>query len=282
MRSSEIMRRIEACRDLRRLAVLIAEMEDAFTPLDFADALANSPSPMDGGPLAATIIRRQLSRGPPEGYRRTAIIDDIALLSDPDHPRAGKTLLLGWTGRGFRIGLPIVSFAQLLPSRLYDIVVLRDPRRLGFAHGIADYADTLPAVAARLRADLEFDSYARVVTLGASSGGLPALRAALLLSAERGISFGGLFHWQIPELLSGTGTFEAPGYDILCACGPTSRSRLIGVYGEQNERDRRHADILASICRIERITVATRSHTVLFELLKKGVARSFLRQVLTF
>lgn len=282
MPSNEILQQIKDCPDPRRLAVLVSRMEDIYTPLDFADALGRSAPIGNGHPLGRTIIWQQLRDRQPERYRRSVIAPDITLLSDPDHPPSGKTLILGWTGRGGRLGLPVVSFVQLLPSRLFDIVVLRDPLRVGYTRGIEGYADGQFALVSRLRTDFSFDRYARVVSLGASAGGMPALRAAHLLATERGVSLCGLFHWHIPGLLGGANVADAPAYDVLCACRNPSPARLIGVYGELNERDRRHVDILASRCKVERYAVpAISDHSVLFELLKVGKAQAFLKHVLT-
>lgn len=280
MSSKEILKRIKACRDPRRLAVLVSGMEDIFTPLEFAGALERSRPLADDHPLARTIIRRQLSSHQPERYLRRAISDDIMLYSSLDHPRSQKTLILGWTGRGFRLGLPIVSFVQMLPCEQFDVVVLRDRHELSFIRGVEGYADGLPALVSRLRTELRFPRYGGVATFGVSSGGPPALRAAHLLSAERGVSIGGLFHWHVLRMLAG---LDSQAFDILCACRAPSRTRLIGVYGENSERDRLHVDKLASVCPIERIPIrGIESHSVLFELLKRGKARAFLNHILTF
>lgn len=280
MSSKEILKQIRACRDPRRLAVLVPMMEDIFTPLDFAGAMERSGPLADDHPLARTIIRRQLSSHQPERYRRRTISDGITLYSSLDHPRSQKTLILGWTGRGFRLGLPIVSFVQMLPCAQFDIVVLRDRHDLSFVRGVEGYADGLATLVSRLGADLRFSRYGGLITYGVSSGGPPALRAAHLLSAERGISIGGLLHWHVLRLLAG---IDSPAFDVLCACRAPSRTRLISVYGQDSERDRLHADRLASLCPIERIPIrGIESHSVLFELLKRGRARAFLNHILTF
>lgn len=283
MHANDILKQIEACDDPRRLKTLVARMEDAYTPLDFADALERCTRPLNDHPLGRTIIGRQLSKRQPERYRASVIAEGITLFSDPDHPHSGKTLVLGWTGRASRLGLPTVSFMQMLPSQLFDLAVLRDHLRQSYERGIEGYTDSLPTLVSRISTDLKLARYARVTTFGTSSGGFPALRAAHLLSAERGISVGGLRHWHIPRLLAGASVMEAPAYDVLCACRPRSPARLIVVYGEDNERDRRHADVLATFCPIERIPIpALESHGVMFALRKVGRAQPFLRHVLSF
>lgn len=278
---NEIIRTLAALDKPRRAKPIIAALEDRHTPLDFADALSRADSlfPTPRSLLLQSTSAKLLDGARPEAYRRVEIAADITMYSDPAVPPGGKSLIFAFTGLAHRLMIPIAAFLQLLPAQRFDLVILVDHANLAFESGIPSYAATLPELVARLAADVGRADYQRVVTLGTSAGGLPALRAGILLGAERSIGFGPRFNWHVGRLLKGAGTI--PAFDLLCACGPRGSTRLIAVYAEGQADDAEHAARLARILLVETRPIAGADrHNVIDFLVKAGRFREFLLGIL--
>ena len=100
-------------------------------------------------------------------------------------------------------------------------------------------------------------------------GGLPALRAGLVLGARRAISMCGMFPWHIKRLMSReTGL---PAFDLLCPCFAGAPVELVCVYGEQRAKDRTNAEHMAAIRPVRLIALPGISeHNVVLELFNAG------------
>ena len=277
---NEIIRTIATVVEERKVDPVLRALENSCTPLEFADALARAGAlaRVSRKALSRVAVAKRLREEAPETYQRLAVANDIALYRDPAVPVSGKCLLLLFPGRA-RVGIPLVSFVQFVPASRFDIVFLRDRSLLSFEAGIAGFARTLPELVARLGRDLDVTSYRRTATLGASLGGLPALRAGILLGSERAIAMGGRFNWHVGRLLKGGRTI--PAFDLLCDCGPRGRTRLIAAYATGHEQDRQDVARLELTHRIERKPIENADvHNITHFLVREGRYRAFLSEIL--
>lgn len=218
---------------------------------------------------------RFLLKGKVQAYREVQPDASVRLFSSTEQKIANKTLLVVFTGAHKRPMLPHCVFLQALSSAEFDVAMLTDPDNLHFSAGLNGGADTLPGVVAHLAGTLNSAAYRRVITLGTSSGGFPALRAGILMRAERAVSIGGRPIWW-PERLRRNSDLPSP-FDMLCACCPETQTRLICVYAGQNEQDRVAAHRLSSIVPVERIDMA---HAVQHNLLHRAMLHDRLPQFL--
>jgi hypothetical protein len=285
MATLDIVGALAASSDEKRAAIVLAELENRGTPLEFAAAIrqAERRDPAVSKLLAATTIAAQLKTQRPRLYRRTEFAEHALFFRNPWWPTRAKSLLVVFCGLQLRVMLPTVTLLQTLASRHFDIVVLADPRTLYFERGLAGYADSLPGIARRIAGDLRPHRYRRTVTFGVSTGGFPALRAGILLGAERAVSIGGIFGWGIMAPASGRADDSLPAFDLLCECRPESQTDIVAVFNRGNVRDRTHVARLATILPVRQIAMeGTAKHNVLWPLYKAGRLRSFLREVVGF
>ena len=274
---NEIIRALAAVATRRHADPIVASLQDRHTPLDFADALtrADTLSYAPRSLLVQSPTAKSLSNAPPETYRRFEITRDVVLYRDPAFPADRKKLLFVFGGGALRPMMPIAAFLQLLPAGRFDMVMLGDRANLAFEAGIPNYAATLPELVARLASDTGRSNYERLVTVGMSGGGLPALRAGILLEAERSIAFGPRFNWHVGRLLKGTGAI--PAFDLLCACTRRGRTRLFAVCAESNATDVHDIQRLARILPVEtRLIAGTDKHNFVHSLAKVGRFRDLL------
>lgn len=245
------------------------KLEDDLTPLQLYDRLDDFDRLKGhaGRALMQSDVLVEIVRRPPQPYERQWLHDDVALNLGPGTPET-KTLVIGLCGRSHRLMLSWSHFLQAMPADRFDVAIVADRSNTHFFDGVAGYADGLLGLARRLRNDLAVGRYRRVICYGTSTGGLPALRIATLINAERGISVGGMPLWAINRLRKQP--FDA--FDPLCDCmlGRTQVS-LFYVYGGRSPPD---ATVAAWIGRMQGIRLApiapSSAHNVVHDLYKRG------------
>jgi len=137
--------------------------------------------------------------------------------------------------------VPTAYFLQMLRDDLYDVLVLYDSSKLYFDRGITGFSNSLFDTIRLVEAFAKSKGYDRVITYGASIGGFPALRAGLLLGADRAISIGGKYCWHVARLLRNDATVGA--FDVLCPCFSDRPVEMVAV-SAQNRADMRALEIL--------------------------------------
>jgi hypothetical protein len=278
---NKIIRELAAVDSMQRARPLLACLEDRYTPLEFADALSRSGSLLPGPRflLRRSPTAKTLRGNVPETYRSFEVSPDITLYRDPAFPREGKRLVFVFTGLKARPMIPVAAFLQYLPAPQFDVVMLGDPAVLSFEGGIANYAANLPDLVARLSRDFEAARYAGSATIGISVAGLTALRAGILLGADRAIAFGPRFNWHIGRLVRRGRA--VPAFDLLCACGPRGQTKLLAVYSEGDADDAAHAARLGRMLPVDLRPIAgSDNHNVIHFLARAGRLQDFLLQVL--
>jgi hypothetical protein len=273
--------KLGGCRLDRDFFKVHSEAERTFTPLEIHALLERAsglPQPTQAWLNRITRFTR-FREGPPMRYRRNAISANIDLYSDPDAPPSGKRLIIGFCGTAQRLLMPVASMLQLLPGQECDLVVLRDPTLRHFMAGVASYADSFSGLLKSLAADLSVHEYRRLYCYGTCMGGFAALRAGLLLRAQRSISVSGVFPWHVRRLLEEPDK-ELPAFDPLCDCYRGYASPLVCAYSMSHERDREHAARLSRIIPAEHLAAPGMSaHNLVEKLAQRNALRMFFELV---
>ena len=205
--------------------------DDQLTPMEIAAALKKDAEL----PFAISPLLR--SGANPVGYVREDWSEDASYYTSR---KSAKGLIVVFSGRTMRVGVPISYFLQMLRDDVFDVVFLRDPRQLHYTHGVRGLGGFLESMR-HIRKFADANGFEQVLTFGNSGGGFPALRAGRLLGARRAISVGGRYPWHPGRLIRG----ETPvlAFDMLCACASPSPTELVAVYGRGHEIDT-HANAL--------------------------------------
>lgn len=262
--------------------VLLARAENRLPPRDFLDLgrrLAER-DPDLGAAFAERDSARTLSAVAPEPYRRSELAPHVDLYADPTVPAADKTLLVAFATTKGRMLIPNVVFLQALPARHFDVLLLSDPNADHFAGGLAGFADDLPGLVGAVARAVEPGRYRRHMALGASMGGFPAIRYAIIAGADRAVALSGLPAWQVNRLQSGRGT-EA--YDPICPCTRARCPDIRAVHAARNRKDREAAALLAARCGARVVPVrGLDDHNVVAPHWQRGRLRHFLAAQLDF
>jgi hypothetical protein len=223
--------------EVRRRANEARILQGILTPLEIA-ALLQTPEYREFPFLVAP----SLSHRPPARYMRYPLCKSVNFYS----ANCGATdLLVAFCGGGERLGPPISYFLQLIPEEVYDVLQLADPTKRHFLGGLPEYSSSPLETLRSIQSFARDKGYRRVITYGASMGGLPALRAGLWLGAERAISACGRF-CSHPERLADP-VHEVPAFDLLCDCSRSHNVRVIAIFSRGNEADAKHYAMLKQI-----------------------------------
>jgi hypothetical protein len=244
------------------------DLDNELTPAEIADLLKGADE--DELPF---VIRPLLEAGEaPVGYARQTWGSGDARYYTAN--RGASSLLVAFCGRGWGLGVPVSAFLQSLRDDLYDVVVLHDKRKQHFDRGVLEFSDSFKDTVQRIKTFADDKNYSRIVTFGASMGGYPALRAGLLLGAERAISIGGRYCWHVGRLLRDGDS--AGAFDPLCHCFTGRRTELVAIIGGRNKADTNAVNVLRRTfpqCHVE--LIATDEHNVLHYFHRASLLRLF-------
>lgn len=213
-------------------------------------------------------------------FERTVLHEHARLYRDVSSDASSpRTLLIAFGGKAHRLMLHLPVFLQHLPVEPYDVAFLTDPKRDAYRAGIPGIADDLPGLLEWVLRTVGPQG-ARVQTLGASMGGGPALIAASLLSAERGVCVGG----GLDEETAAWAQRQAGAVARRLGTGSGgARTELLAVHAGDNVRDTREAaNLVALLPGVTRFEVHPASqHSVLEEAREHGALASLLRALLS-
>jgi hypothetical protein len=253
--NERLLDRLKRCcgaRDFWRLHTAAAR---ELTPLEVHDLMAQADSlpPETQLWLHELRTREYFPAGIPQLYRRKQIGAGARLYSDPGIDRSSKRLVIAFCGHAHRLMMPAPSFLQLIPSTLFDVLILMDDTKNHYMNGIRPWSGSLLELVHRVAEGLRIRSYQAVYTYGTSSGGLPALRAGLLAGAELAVSVGGRFPSHATRLIEGASSL--PAFDPLCQCLCAGKMKIFCAYSEGHTEDRAAAAHLARIFPLTRLAV---------------------------
>ncbi len=276
MNDSAVVTALSAIGETRAAETAMRRLEEFAAPAEFAAAVAMADhlSAEAQRVLRKSIVGQSVRKAEVQAYVRRALAPDVLVYSAADGSASDRTLVVGLTGATGRLAAPVGIVLQSLPARHHDFVLLRDAAGAHFDLGVSGYANSLPTLAHRLGADLGIARYRRVVTLGTSMGGLPALRLGVVLPADLSISVGGRPIWHVHRLLN-RGRRDISAFDLLCPCGPAGPD-LWCIYAARNAEDREGPELLQRIRPVRQFAVPFREHNVLHAIVKAGHADRFL------
>jgi hypothetical protein len=258
----------------------VMKLEDALTPQQLYDLLDDFDrlKGVAGRALLQSDVLTEIVRRPPEPYVRHWLGDDIAVNTGPGAPE-DKTLVIAFCGRTNRVMLSWAHFLQAMPARSFDIVIVTDRTNAHYVEGVAGYAPNLVSLTQRLAAETGAHRYRRVICYGTSSGGLPAMRAAMLMGAQRGVGVGGMPLWAINRLRQRS----LDAFDPLCSCMlPTTATELRYVYGGMSAPDASVADWLGHMGAIRLWPIRqSREHNVVHDAYRHGQLAALFEAIFT-
>jgi acyl-CoA synthetase (AMP-forming)/AMP-acid ligase II/acyl carrier protein len=204
-------------------------------------------------------------------WRRESVAEHADLFRADALPAACKTLVVGFSSRAMRLTTPTYHILCALRPDRFDLLLLRDPGRRHYLHGVPGIGATVATAAEWLGRHARDAGYRRVVALGTSSGGMPAIAAAILQGWDAVLACGADRPSSHPHLLA-----------LLreCAIRPdTARSPAIKLaYSAHNDRDRAGADEIRHILPTATLAPDQRhkNHALLNELHRSGELSAFL------
>ena len=212
----------------------------------------------------------------PFDWRRNPVTENADLFSGSDPATAGKTLIVGFSSRAMRLTAPTYQILCSLDPGHHEVLLLRDPTRQHYFSGVPGIGATVEAVARWLEDWVVEHGYGRVVALGTSAGGLPAICVALLNGWPRVMVSGAdnpARHPHLEELLG------------ICAGIDEGEhaTEVVLAYSAGKERDTNGAKQIAKRLPNARLAGDERfnEHALLYLLARRGELRDFFKQNLT-
>jgi hypothetical protein len=187
-----------------------------------------------------------------------------------------KTLIAGFCGKSQLIHGPTAVLLQYFPQS-FDVLILRDPSRMGFSKGVPDYANSFPEFVEKLRAEFELDRYEDIRCLGGSSGAAAAFAAGQLLGASKLVSFSGRPPSQSRRYGQTDVSENLERYISATAGGP---ERAFAVFGSDNAHDVSGADALTRLLSVTLVPIdGVADHNIIRPLHTNGELTSILQRV---
>jgi hypothetical protein len=280
----DTIRRIARGRTEKEVAAAIVDAQHRLTPNEFMRLAERSRDlPEEAREWAKLLL--PLVRGSAthiRSFKREDIRADITRYSSKTGIRSKKTLILVFSGLKGGPMLPVPVLLQLLPEEFCDLVLIRDKSRTLFASGLPPDADSFIDLLRLLEKLIVPGDYARFICYGGSGGGFPALRAALLMGASRGVSASGRSSWNIRRLLDGSGR-QTTSFDPLCHCFRDTRTEIVCAYGAGNLSDVADAHRVAAVFPVRlRPLPGIAVHNFLWELAQTGKVQEFINEAFDF
>lgn len=116
-----------------------------------------------------------------------SVLHESVTLYRADSSRGSGTTMIGFAALTARLNLPVSCILANVPESVSAIVLVNDPSRRHYAHGVRSLGEDVASLPRAIRALIPEDLSRDLCTMGASAGGLIAAIAALELGAR---SFG--------------------------------------------------------------------------------------------
>jgi hypothetical protein len=177
-----------------------------------------------------------------------------------------RALVVGFCGKAGVLFMPIPAILQYFTAGECDVLVVRDPARMGFVDGMLGYADSFSQMIERLRADADMAEYEEIRTFGTSGGGAAALAGGVLLNARRAVCFCGHLPSSSGRYGSHAGSAIMEG--ILRGAAPLTKYYC--AFGDTNANDANRARDFEQALQVRlRPIEGVSDHNVIFEVHKK-------------
>lgn len=265
----------------RRAAYCLLKLENRLTPLEYmglhsrlvAENHPNAALTGDSDVLRCLMPHRTL-----QSFIRRYPKQGAWLFRNPE-TQSGTDLLVCFTGKGNRLGVAITSFLQCVDASRFHVLLLHDRYNTHYRAGLTGggFREIIRLTAGLVRKN----GYGRVIALGSSMGGLPAIRFGLWPGCSRAISIGGAPPNDAARILGRVSPL--PGaFTPLCACLAGARRDLLFVHPDAPGRDRDWARFHSQVTGGRVLCVeGARQHGVLGELSRLGNLQAFLNFLLS-
>ena len=238
-----------------------------------------------GSPLTGlAILRRRaaMARGfrdvvrradRPMLWRREAVAAHADIFRAEGLPADAKTLVVGFSSRAMRLTTPTYHILCGLAPDRFDLLLLRDPGRRHYREGVPGIGGTVAAAADWLGRYARDRGYRRIVALGTSSGGMPAIAAAILQGWDGVLACGADRPSSHPHLLA---LLRDCARRLDGAEGPS----ITLAYSARNERDASGAAEIHEILPSAKLAPDHRfkDHALLYQLHRLGELGQFLAE----
>ncbi len=277
-------RRIARCRTENRVNRIHIALANYMTPAEvrycaaaLAGDAAESPSRRW---IAALEGSMPIKKVRPVEFARRELLKGVTLYTADAGATSEKTLVIGFSGMAHRLMAPTSWLLSCLNPMLYDVIILRDFSRRAFAFGIPGLGGDLFQALSGLNAHVDPRAYRNGLSLGTSSGGVPAILAAIRLNLQRGIAlspqdFRG-FAARLKALGMDDGPFAAllasrphPFPTMILACGAAMKDDLAAAVALQRL-------VPSQLCKLKNCA----QHGVLGWHIARGTLPAFLAKVM--
>lgn len=221
----------------------------------FSPSLVDNPQPWVAEPASDRLTWYRAATGTP-------MAPGTATREETDR----KPVLIAFCGNAERLMLPLPIVLQALPANEWDM--LRVTRIPGSGHlrpgkEVADFSALVSAIAT----ELDRAGSPEVTCVGTSSGGVPAMLAALRLGATRCISLCGAVREEWAHLLGELSGGYLPRVDTMGEEWPS----FLFVHGAEHDLDRENAHVLQAMLGGDVLSVTgVEKHNVLHALMQQN------------
>lgn len=212
-------------------------------------------------------------------FDRKDISPDVTLYTSGDTHKtlSQRTILVCFAASGGRLTLPIAAFLQSIPDMSWDILLLRDQSQNHYRQGCFGLAQNFLTLCHAISAISR--EYGRVISLGTSMGGAPAIRFGLIHNTVLSVSIGGR-RWNDISRIAET-NLETPPFDNICACLLPADRSMIYVYSASHQKDKDEAHAMVALTGGVTMPISSATtHHVLGELWINNKLPMFLNAVL--
>ncbi len=218
--------------------------------------------------------------GAPRVFRNTQLSAGGRLFESEGRV-AAKVLLVIFTGSVGRVMMPIPQFLDALPPVPIDVLLLRNDSERHYRSGVVGFGSSLWRTALAVKSRFVSKGYRRVIVLGTSSGGLPALCVANQIGADLGIAVGGRFPYDLFRLKELRG-FGATGFGPMCDCMFSGNVPMKAFFDHAHEDDKFDAQHAARIIPGLRLVPVhdVDTHLIFGAMFKQGRLPTFLADLL--
>ena len=210
--------------------------------------------------------KKEIARHPDSRrWQRRTINENIQHYSASRTIDKDKTLIVGFCSSSMRLMMPISRFLMHLDADRFDVLLLRDPGRNHYVHGIPGVCGNIDMLCDWLRAEVGNMLYKEVISIGTSAGGVAALCAGVANNWKRAISVGADSPSSHPAL-------EAFLTRAAQLAGAAPTTEVMLFFSSANQRDNAGAMEIAAILPFARQFNDTSSgkHNILEVAYKEG------------
>ena len=200
----------------------------------------------------------------PEVWSRRAISPGVLHYSRTD--AKNDCLAISFTGKRRRMMVALADYLQALNSSATDVLLVRTSKNKAYRDGIPGFGDSLWGSLERLSSFVRSLGYQRIVLVGASAGGVPAIVTGLHLNAGRIIVLGP--GREFPSQLDSLRAGKAPSPTV----SANTESRVTVLVGENApQRDHEAAAFWREKIGAEVQVVPQARHSPMDQLIRAGL-----------